>query len=395
MPKPYKRKNRMVKFRIGELSSVDVPAQQGARALIMKRDNRAPAPRDVKKDDVVQAVTGENEGHIHGIRIHRYHDGEVSIIVSYAQAEGAESGHDHMLYRDPTSGTYSVLPNAGHTHELDSAALNAAIVASVTKRNPEDAMTPEEKARLEKAEQTAKRLEKVAALSPEHFAHYSKIEKAESQDNFLSLSADERDVIVADMAKRATDTDPVVYTIKHGVAKGTEIRKSAGDLALAMAKNQDEQAEQTAALAQENADLKKAASTASFEKRASEELNHLPGTLQSRAALLKAAESIEDEGQRKEAVAALKANNAAMGPMFKAHGIGGLNPDGSGGPETGGEPQARVDELVKEYQKAHPGTTKEAAEAEIYATAEGAQLYSRIVAAETAEARSINGTAGA
>ena len=43
MAKPAGKKRIMRKFTIDELSSVDVPAQEGAQALILKRDGRASA----------------------------------------------------------------------------------------------------------------------------------------------------------------------------------------------------------------------------------------------------------------------------------------------------------------------------------------------------------------
>ena len=376
MPKPYKRKrNVMRKFVISELSAVDVPAQAGARALIMKRGKR-PADPETTKSDVVQAVTGEANGHVHGIRIRQYSDGELSIWVMHATAEEGENPHDHMLFRAP-DGTYSVLENAGHTHTLDNTALAAAIVNIVQK---EDAMTPEEKARLEKAEKANERFEKIVGLSKEHREYFDGLSTDELKDKWLAKSAGERDDALKEAARKAEEEeakknaeDPVVHTTKDGI----EIRKSDGPTVLAMAKRQDAQAEELASERATNATLRKAAETAAFEKRAETELAHLPGTVEHRALLLKAAEGIEDEEARKAAVAALKAQNAAQASAFTSFGV-------SAGGETaktaagGGDAQAKLDELTKAFQKDHDGMSFEQAQAAVLDTAEGAEIYAQI-----------------
>ena len=86
---PDRQKRRIMrKLRIDEISGVDVPAQAGARNLIMKRRDGGAPP--IKKDDVVAVVTGVIEGHQHGIQI-RVYDGSLSVSVQYALAEGDEA----------------------------------------------------------------------------------------------------------------------------------------------------------------------------------------------------------------------------------------------------------------------------------------------------------------
>ena len=144
-----KKKRIMRKFRINEISGVDVPAQAGARALIMKRHARAASglePQDDVSKDLVQLATGATNGHQHGIRVRRYSDGEIDIYCAYAMGEDGDSSHNHGIV--VTDGGYSVLENAGHTHSLDSATLAAVITAcALSKREDEpeeEEMTPEE-----------------------------------------------------------------------------------------------------------------------------------------------------------------------------------------------------------------------------------------------------------
>ena len=165
MAKPAGKKRIMRKFTIDELSSVDVPAQEGAQALILKRAE----VDEVGKSGVVQMVTGEAEGHRHGIKVRKWGDGEIDIWVLGAQMSADKSSHDHPLLVG-TDGIYSVVENAGHTHTLESAALAAAIVGTV---NKEAEMTPEEKARLEKLEKQLARGNKIIALAAEHCARIS------------------------------------------------------------------------------------------------------------------------------------------------------------------------------------------------------------------------------
>ena len=216
MAKPAGKKRIMRKFTIDELSSVDVPAQEGAQALILKRAE----VDEVGKSGVVQMVTGEAEGHRHGIKVRKWGDGEIDIWVLSAQMSADKSSHDHPLLVG-TDGIYSVVENAGHTHTLESAALAAAIVGTV---NKEAEMTPEEKARLEKLEKQLARGNKVIALAADLRTHFDGLAVEAAQDAFLAKSADEQKAEVKKVADEAAAAeaarnaeDPVVHTTKTGI----------------------------------------------------------------------------------------------------------------------------------------------------------------------------------
>ena len=370
-------KRIMRKFTIREISGVDVPAQEGARALIMKRRDPKKTRREMNKGGLVQAVTSNVNGHIHGISISKYGNGSIDIWMQYATGDGDENSHDHSLLVN-ADGTYTVLENAGHTHDLDSGAFAAALMACINKSGePEDGtMTKEELAKMQ-------RLESISKMSPNHFSHYAELSE-DDQGKFLAKSEDERTELItkaekatADALKAANDADPLVYTTKAGI----EIRKSAGDVMLALAKSQDAQAVETAALKTENAELRKSREDIGFEKRASTELDHLPGTLKARASLLKAAESIEDEGERKQAVAALKAQNEMMAPLFKSIGTSAVGADGvslepaSAGVDTATEQlDALVQKCMTDEKIAEP-----LAYAKVLDTSEGQDLYRQTI----------------
>ena len=367
MAKPAGKKRIMRKFTIDELSSVDVPAQEGAQALILKR-------AEVGKSGVVQMVTGEAEGHRHGIKVRKWGDGEIDIWVLGAQMSAEESSHDHPLLVG-TDGIYSVVENAGHTHTLDSAALAAAIVGTV---NKEAEMTPEEKARLEKLEKDLKRSNAIIALSAEHRSYFDGIEKAESKDAFLAKSADERDGLIAEAKKRAEEAeakknaeDPVLHTTKAGL----DIRKSDGPTVLALAKQADERDTENADLRKQVKALTDETSTATYLKRAREELPDVPGSEEARAAMLKAIDGIEDEKHRETALAALKSKGDGISKLFKS--LGTADPGASDDAE-GEASSDKLEKLAKAYQKDHPELSYEQAEARVLDTPEGAALYDDI-----------------
>ena len=368
----------MRKFTLFEISGVNVPAQTGARVTIMKRAD------PVDKSSLVQLVTGSSKGHQHGLSVNRYGDGEINVYLHYAQTADSESSHDHGLMI--VDGAYTVLENAGHTHTIDSTALATAIVGAVQKQKEEADMTPEQIAAMKARNE---RLEKMLLLKGAARLYFDTLAGELAQDAFLAKAADVQVTEVtawettettkaaaktaADAAK-AAETDPVVHTTKAGI----EIRKSDGITALALAKHADAQDDKIDGLVTENVALKSAGANALFEKRAAEELKFLPGSLKSRAALLKAAEGIEDETERTEAVAALKTQNKRFEPLFVTKGVNSAGEivDIAGDGDEG--PQSKLEELAKAHQVANPTLTYEQAEAAVLSTPAGVDLYSEI-----------------
>ncbi len=352
------KKRRMTKFTINELSAVDFPAQEGATALIMKRQPLSDVevttrtstncndltlangpfqtltltdPKDVVKnvEDGVVVITSSDEGHSHGLWLQPAATGGSTW---FSVNPDDESSHDHPWVVE-ADGNLSVGMNAGHDHSVDRAALLQAFmrlrptllqeetVISMARKcglrieadggiidiSKEDvSMTPEDTARLERAE-------KLAELNDAQRVHFNGLNE-DSQAAFLGKSNDERQLEAHEAALSKQDTpapDPVAYTCDDG----TSIRKSDGDLVLKLAKDADESRRE---LAVERAVNKQR----DFEKRADESLTNLPGNVQVRAALVKAIDGIEDEDLRLAAGLAVIAGNNALKGVFTVAGHG-------------------------------------------------------------------------
>lgn len=174
----------------------------------------------------------------------------------------------------------------------------------------QDAPTQQQDAdsgRLVALETENKRLSSIVSLTPEERAYFDALPD-DMRSFFLGKSTPERGVEIAE--KRAGDE--VVYR----TADGIDIRKSAGEVVLSLAKSND-------ALRQEAQTLRAEREHEAFVKRADAELAHLPGDVQSRAALLKAVEGIPDEAQRTTALAAIKSQSGVGASAFTTIGAAG------------------------------------------------------------------------
>ena len=372
------RKRIMQEFRINEISSVDSPAQEGARVAIMKRaeprENNLPdgtyplsldtavlenvVKREIQKGmgDLADLLTSEEEGHQHGIGVSRC-DGEIAYYVSYASGPDDEAGHSHPLARSDSGYVLGIV--AGHTHAIDQEAMSGALLALVTKTEGGEPMTTQigTQPTVEELGAQLARAHAVVALTGEERAHFEALPE-EARTAFLAKSADDRKSEIGAVTKAAQDANPVVFT----AADGTEFRKSDDPRAIAMAKRLD-------ATEQENAALKARDEQTTLEKRAEAELPHLPGDVKTRAAMLKAIDGIEDEAQREAALGALKAQNEAMSKAFQTYGHGAQ-------PEPG-SPADQLDKLAKVYAEKNGGTF-EAAYMKVADTPEGQALYQQI-----------------
>ena len=346
------------KIEINEISGVDNPAQEGARMVIMKR-----ADGKVAKGagDLADLLTSEVDGHQHGINF-RVYDGELSIYVGYATGNGEnDTGHYHALVRNP-DGTYDLAVVAGHTHDIDQGAMSAAVLTLLSKNKKEGVTMPEEKKSLEKQLEEAQDGLKVAnaivSLKLAERTHFDKLDE-DGKKKFLVKSGDDRKAEIAAAEKAATDSDPVVYTTMDGV----ELRKSGGEVVLALAKSND-------TIRKENKELRDKTAQDDLEKRAEKELQYMPGDLATRAAMLKAIDGIEDKAQREAAHNSLKAQNTAMSSAFETQGHGGHSDPGS--------PQSELDTLSKSYAKEHK-VSEAVAFTKVLETEQGKELYGKTV----------------
>ena len=177
------RKRIMQEFRINEISSVDSPAQEGARVAILKRDEPSAKKREIQKG-MGDLLTSEEEGHQHGISIGAY-EGSVEIRVMYSQGPEAEASHDHPVVRSP-EGQYTLGMVAGHTHAIDQEAMSGALLALVTKTEGGEPMTTQTGTQptVEELGAQLARAHAVVALTGEERAHFEALPE-EARTAFL------------------------------------------------------------------------------------------------------------------------------------------------------------------------------------------------------------------
>ena len=363
----------METLKINLLSPVDRPAQDGAVALLMKRDGVTQVPDTgeaqvvFQKDSTPGVITSAEGGHSHIVWLH----GQIGE-TSWGKRTGSDSGHDHP-WSLAADGTITIGENDGHSHSVASSDVTAALVAKGDLHKEND-MDPKElkalETRLEKAEERAEASEKRAELqviltgmSDAQRTHFDPLDEV-AKAAFATKSSDERDAELATIAKAKTDADPIVYTSEND---GTVVRKSDGPLILALVKRAD--------TAEKRAEKAEAANVSDdLRKRARTELDLLPGTEDDHVALLKAVDSIPEGPARDQAMATLKAGNDAIKGAFATTGAGGDGEEFANDGTAG----AKLDALVKKHQESESVSFSKAYTA-VLKTPEGHALYAESV----------------
>lgn len=150
--RPRRRRRRMDKFDIDEISGVDNPAQERATAVLTKAQTEEMSVDDLLKDDgfdgddfsdtvikrggdLVDLASGTEEGHAHGISLHEGGNG-LAVMVAYAAGPEGEN-HDHQVVE--SNGVYSMTENHGHTHAIDQDVMRQALMERLAKDDGEDA----------------------------------------------------------------------------------------------------------------------------------------------------------------------------------------------------------------------------------------------------------------
>lgn len=363
-------------LKIAEISGVDMPAQEGAKAVIMKRKPDADTPKtaltkvaEVEHEGALAksaALTTVVDFHTHLLYTSGT-DGQWDVGTTSWHRDGNEDySHSHPWVRG-TDGQIVLGEVHNHTHEIavvtkmafkpdetPVAGSAGSVVAKEANIMPND-KTPAAPT-VETLQKQLARATTIGELNDVQKAHFTGL-KGEAQDAFLAKSADERQAEVDAIAKNADAADPVEYTTSAGI----EIRKSAGVAMIAMAKSVD-------ATAAENAALRKNAEDTELRKRATDDFKHLPGDVDTRMALLKSVDGIEDKTRRDLALTALKAQDAALGKAFETNGHGGAAP-------AENSADAQLEELAKAYQKDNAGTSFAKSYDAVLNTEAGQALY--------------------
>ena len=390
-----KKRQKMKKFRIDELSSVTRPAQAPAKAVIMKRDE-GDDQTVIEKIGWITVVTSADSGHGHTLELYPGEDRSGHTDWAVGVGEDAEE-HRHAWVMDD-EGQIEVIMNAGHLHAVERDIVVNAVVAMVQKQDldedllgkiqknfPEITATPnqEDIQMDEDLKKANERLASIVALSAQHRAHFDTIEKAEDQDVFLAKSADERELLSAPKVEKTEDEPKVeieknenpdaVYTANDG----TVFTKSDDPRLVAAIIEKDSKDKEIELLKGEKAD-------AEFERRAEIELANLPGTVAQRAGLLKSVEAIENPDHREAALKALKAGNSASEDVTKSLGTqeGAKLTKSSPVPGTfqKSEPELKLEDLAKaEAVKLGLDPVKDFAKAYqvVLASDEGKDLYNQ------------------
>lgn len=309
-------------LKLDEISGVDRPAQAGATVRFMKRANTpTPEPKEQPvfktREELLAAIT------------------KALADPAYATANQAE-----IMKAATTLGALADVPQ------------------SISKAAP--ATDPEVLKRLEK-------FEKVSGLTGVHKAHYDALPAAE-QDAFLALDAAGRDTEV----NKAKGDDPVVYTTMEGL----DIRKSAGEVVLALAKSADKDKRELLA---ERAERKQE----NLAKRANDELSNFTGTIEVRTALLKAVDTISDTTVRGDVLKSLTAANSAMGGAFNNRGNPAPRQEQIN--KSLDNPDDQLEQLAKNLVAQNPKLAYHEAYSQVLDTPAGRELYA--ASADTSRAQ--------
>lgn len=312
-------------------------------------------------------LTSVTDGHAHALDLDDPADSwSDTLSTTYQTSEGATESHSHAWVYDATTGAITIALDSGHTHmvsdavppdvlaeaaadddsrccggcgmmcddtdaycprcgaKCDSAGIPTPVedepssgktVVIVSSRAPAGVSPPSSEPRSVTGmdPKIAKMLALALALPETQRSHVAKL-APDDQIAFIALDHTGREGVV----KSAQDADPVVHTTKSGLA----IRKSAGEVAVMLAKQNDAHAEQLERQAGELAVSKAATEQVTLEKRAAADLSHFAKAITVRAAIVKAIDGIADEAVRKEAHEAIKGANAGLQLLGKAHGAG-------------------------------------------------------------------------
>lgn len=429
MTNPRRRRRRMKKFRLDEISQVDVPAQGPARIAITKRededyDKRLLRPKDGEsRSDFVSrfmadskareefpeqsqraavanqqfksvskrmALTSQTEGHAHSII--GIQAGSEGLAEVKAGKTSFVDGHTHDWVMDD-AGNIIIADADGHTHGV------SVLVKNV---GSED----EEITHLEKVSDSGKpaflndkdkdKDKKAETKAAEDSGSEAKVTKQENDaaktvaDQELELTqkrAERLEAVVALKADQREHFDGLdsegqdTFLAKSDSERETVLKNVRAADPVVYTDSEGNEFRKSCdptvlRLVKSNDDLRKQAAEdrqiakrADFEKRATTELAHLPGELVEKADLLEAVSSLS--GDSLEAVMRiLKSKDRNMEAATKRLGTIG-SPEGASAEE-------QIDAISKRLQTEDPTLTKEGAYNKALETPEGQEAFAQL-----------------
>ncbi len=349
------RKDFVSRFMADEEARKEFP-DADQRTAVADQQFRADSTEKRSAFYVLSAVNG----HSHLIQMD-----EEGGQSSHNQAHDDEMGHCHpwVLNED---GSVTIGMSDGHTHEVrmtrSSDSDSAGSDAGSKGRTEEETMTKQTETVNEQAvdqQLDALRAELQLAkaygqLTDAQKVFASDLAEGDERDAFVTKSDDERQRLV----EKAQEADPVAYAC----IDGTEIRKSAGDLVIRLAKQADEA---TRELAVEKA----ARADELLAKRAETELGSLPGDDVAKSALLRAVDTIADEAVRSSVCEILKAANERGSAAFKSLGTAAKS-------ASAVDAETKLADLVSKRAE-ETGETSDKALFAVLSTAKGRSLYAQ------------------
>lgn len=353
------KKKIMREFALDEISAVTKPAQKGARMVIMKRDGGEGGGNRFTKEQIAEMIakgsavlTGETDGHTHLVAIDDY-----TLVRGGGTTSYDDSGHTHPFTVDSKTGAVALGAARGHTHTAPSVVIKTDDTSDPGK---DFGMTPEQMAELLA----------LAGMNDAQKSHYGKLDAAGKAD-FIKLDHAGKDAaIAAEVAKakggEGTGTDSVIYTTSSGVA----VRKSDGDVVLALAKQNDTLLDALK--------VTKEQSLAKEAEALAKSWTHIGKPHEEKVAMAKGILELPDV-QKKAALEAMDLGKAAMSPMFKTFGaLGGVG----GSPDfVKSGPVDKLNELAKAHATKAGVDFFKAYDAVIQ-TEEGKSLYAQSLSAE-------------
>lgn len=411
---PKMKRAKIVKMHLDELAGVDEGAQAEAGDVILKRRDQPAVPVTTTKRS---ALTTAVLGHTHLLT--GIDDAQAGTTSSERHNEppGSDSYtayHSHPWVRTE-DGSVLIGEVAGHTHEIATTAgalttksiagarkkLNDAIErherhmdgSESTSESSQRKLMMEMKAALAELDDVVEKgkaahgnsttanggpnvsvIKEHAMPNTEHEMQIADLKKQLAAAQALANLTDaekihratlpdgERDAFVAKSAAERQEIVKAANEVVHTCADGTLILKSHGELALKFAKQADE--------ALKTAKAEKAARELSeLTKRATDALRGLSCSDAAKVALFKAAESIEDDKVRAEAIEACKSMARAEKLAGSMSGVGASNEI-----PAGEDPLAKFNAGVAAYAEKHSIKDQGVALEKFLGTTEGLAL---------------------